>query len=128
MKHKVATQHAPAAIGPYSQAIVHKGIAYLSGQIPLNAEGQIVEGDVVAQTEQVFKNLTAVLVACGSSMEKVLKTTVFLKDMADFPKVNEVYAKFLGESLPARSTVQAAALPRGVMIEIDCIAIAPELD
>ncbi len=128
MKHKVATQHAPAAIGPYSQAIVHKGIAYLSGQIPLNAEGQIVEGDVVAQTEQVFKNLTAVLVACGSSMEKVLKTTVFLKDMADFPKVNEVYAKFLGESLPARSTVQAAALPRGVMIEIDCIAIAPELE
>ena len=128
MKHKVATQHAPAAIGPYSQAIVHKGIAYLSGQIPLNAEGQIVEGDVVAQTEQVFKNLTAVLVACGSSMEKVLKTTVFLKDMADFPKVNEVYAKFLGESLPARSTVQAAALPRGVMIEIDCLAIAPELD
>ncbi|MBY0506194.1 MAG: RidA family protein [Bryobacteraceae bacterium] len=128
MKHKVATQHAPAAIGPYSQAIVHKGIAYLSGQIPLDpATGTIVEGDIVVQTERVLQNLQAVLVACGSSMERVLKTTVFLKDMADFPKMNEVYAKYLGDSLPARSTVQAAALPRNVMVEIDCIAIAPEL-
>ncbi len=128
MKHKVATQHAPAAIGPYSQAIVHKGIAYLSGQIPLDPNsGTIVEGDIVAQTERVLQNLQAVLIACGSSMEKVLKTTVFLSDMADFPKVNEVYGRYLGESLPARSTVQAAGLPRGVMVEIDCIAIAPEL-
>jgi len=128
MKHKVATQHAPAAIGPYSQAIVHNGIAYLSGQIPLDpSSGAIVDGDVVAQADRVLQNLQAVLVACGSSMDKVLKTTVFLKDMADFPKVNEVYAKYLGESLPARSTVQAAALPRGVMVEIDCIAIAPDL-
>jgi 2-iminobutanoate/2-iminopropanoate deaminase len=128
MKHKVSTQHAPAAIGPYSQAIVHNGIAYLSGQIPLDpSSGAIVEGDVTAQADRVLQNLQAVLVACGSSMEKVLKTTVFLKDMADFPKVNEVYAKYLGESLPARSTVQAAALPRGVMVEIDCIAIAPDL-
>ena len=128
MKHKVTTQHAPAAIGPYSQAIVHDGIAYLSGQIPLDpATGTVVEGDVEVQTERVFKNLTAVLVACGSSMDKVLKTTVFLKDMADFPKMNEVYAKYLGQSLPARSTVQAAKLPRDVMVEIDCIAIAPLL-
>lgn len=128
MKHKVATQHAPGAIGPYSQAVVHKGIAYLSGQIPLDPNSNtVVEGDIVAQTERVLQNLQAVLIACGSSMEKVLKTTVFLKDMADFPKMNEVYAKYLGESLPARSTVQAAGLPRGVMVEIDCVAIAPEL-
>ena len=128
MKHKVVTQHAPAAIGPYSQAIVHDGIAYLSGQIPLDpATNTLVEGDIEVQTERVFKNLTAVLVACGSSMEKVLKTTVLLKDMDDFPKMNEIYAKYLGESLPARSTVQAAKLPRDVKIEIDCIAIAPHL-
>ena len=128
MKHKVITQHAPAAIGPYSQAIVHRGIAYLSGQIPLDpATATLVEGDITVQTERVLKNLQAVLIACGSSMERVLKTTVFLQDMADFPKMNEVYAKYLGESLPARSTVQAAGLPRGVKVEIDCIAIAPEL-
>ena len=128
MKHKVITQHAPAAIGPYSQAIVHNGLAYLSGQIPLDpATNTLVEGDIEVQTERVFKNLSAVLVACGSSMEKVLKTTVFLKDMDDFPKMNEVYAKYLGESLPARSTVQAAKLPRDVKVEIDCIAIAPQL-
>ena len=129
MKHKVITQHAPAAIGPYSQAIVHNGIAYLSGQIPLDpATNTLVEGDIEVQTERVFKNLSAVLVACGSSLEKVLKTTVFLKDMDDFPKMNEVYAKYLGESLPARSTVQAAKLPRDVKVEIDCIAIAPHLN
>ncbi len=129
MKHKVITQHAPAAIGPYSQAIVHNGIAYLSGQIPLDpATNTLVEGDIEVQTERVFKNLSAVLVACGSSMEKVLKTTVFLKDMDDFPKMNEVYAKYLGDSLPVRSTVQAAKLPRDVKIEIDCIAIAPHLN
>ena len=129
MKHKVVTQHAPAAIGPYSQAIVHNGLAYLSGQIPLDpATNTLVEGDIEVQTERVFKNLSAVLVACGSSMEKVLKTTVFLKDMDDFPKMNEVYAKYLGESLPVRSTVQAAKLPRDVKIEIDCIAIAPHLN
>ena len=128
MKQKVITQHAPAAIGPYSQAIVHRGIAYLSGQIPLDpATGNVVEGDITAQTERVFQNLLAVLVACGSSLERVLKTTVFLKDMADFAKMNEVYAKYLGESLPARSTIQAAQLPRNVLVEIDCIAIAPEL-
>ena len=128
MKHKVITQHAPAAIGPNSQAIVHNGIAYLSGQIPLDpATNTLVEGDIEVQTERVFKNLSAVLVACGSSMEKVLKTTVFLKDMDDFPKMNEVYAKYLGECLPVRSTVQAAKLPRDVKIEIDCIAIAPHL-
>ncbi len=128
MKHKVITQHAPAAIGPYSQAIVHNGLAYLSGQIPLDpATNSLVEGDIEVQTERVFKNLSAVLVACGSSMERVLKTTVFLKDMDDFPKMNEIYAKYLGESLPARSTVQAAKLPRDVKVEIDCIAIAPQL-
>ena len=125
MKQIIATDQAPKAIGPYSQAIVHNGIAYLSGQIPLDpATGTLVEGDITVQTERVFENLKAVLAACGSSFDKVLKTTVFLKSMDDFPKMNEVYARYIGESLPARSTVQAAKLPRDVQVEIDCIAIA----
>lgn len=124
-KTPIATDAAPKAIGPYSQAIVHNGIAYLSGQIPLDpATGQIVAGGIVEQTEQVLKNLAAVLAACGSSFDQVLKTTVFLKSMDDFPAMNEIYAKAFGASLPARSTVQAAKLPRDVSVEIDCIAIA----
>lgn len=124
MKKIIATEAAPKAIGPYSQAIVHNGIAYLSGQIPLDpASGQLVDGDIVVQTERVLENLQAVLAAAGSSMSAVLKTTVFLKSMDDFPKMNEVYGRYFGESLPARSTVQAAKLPRDVMVEIDCIAI-----
>jgi 2-iminobutanoate/2-iminopropanoate deaminase len=123
MKQTVSTAAAPKAIGPYSQAVIHKGIAYLSGQIPLDpATGQLVEGDITVQTERVFQNLKAVLEACGASFSSVLKTTVFLKDMADFPKMNEVYARYLGENSPARSTVQAARLPRDVSIEIDAIA------
>ena len=125
MKQTIATDAAPAAIGPYSQAVVHNGIAYLSGQIPLDpATGQLVEGGIVEQTERVLANLAAVLEACGSSFDKVLKTSVFLKDMADFPQMNELYARAFGTSLPARSTVQAAKLPRDVRVEIDCIAIA----
>lgn len=125
MKQIIATDQAPKAIGPYSQAIVHQGIAYLSGQIPLDpATGAMVEGDIVVQTERVLENLKAVLEACGSGLEKVLKTTVFLKSMDDFPKMNEVYTRYFGQSLPARSTVQAAKLPRDVQVEIDCIAIA----
>ena len=123
MKQPVATDRAPQAIGPYSQAIVHNGIAYLSGQIPLDpATMQIVEGDIVVQTERVLENLKAVLEAAGSGFEKVLKTTVFLKDMADFPRMNEVYGRYFGDVPPARSTVQAAKLPRDVRVEIDCIA------
>ena len=123
MREIVSTEQAPKAIGPYSQAVVSNGIAYLSGQIPLDpATGQLVEGDIAAQTERVLQNLKAVLEACGASMESVLKTTVFLKDMTDFPKMNEVYARYFASSPPARSTVQAARLPRDVSVEIDAIA------
>ena len=123
MREIVSTEQAPKAIGPYSQAVVSNGVAYLSGQIPLDpATGQLVDGDIAAQTERVLQNLKAVLEACGASMESVLKTTVFLKDMTDFPKMNEVYARYFASSPPARSTVQAARLPRDVSVEIDAIA------
>ena len=123
MKTIIASDSAPKAIGPYSQAVVYAGIAYLSGQIPLDpATGQLVEGDIAVQTERVFQNLKAVLEACGASFETVLKTSVFLRDMADFPKMNEIYGKYFPGQHPARSTVQAARLPRDVSVEIDCIA------
>ena len=111
------------AIGPYSQAIVHNGLAYLSGQIPLDpATNQVVEGDIAVQTERVLENIAAVLAAAGSGLDRVLKTTVFLRDMSDFGKMNEVYARYFAAESPARSTVQAARLPRDVSVEIDCIA------
>jgi 2-iminobutanoate/2-iminopropanoate deaminase len=123
MRKIISTEQAPKAIGPYSQAVVLNGVAYLSGQIPLDpATGQLVEGDIAAQTERVLQNLKAVLEASGASLESVLKTTVFLKDMADFPKMNEVYARYFATNPPARSTVQAAKLPRDVSVEIDAIA------
>lgn len=123
MRTVIATGQAPKAIGPYSQAIVYSGLAFLSGQIPLDPEtGQIVEGGIAAQTERVLRNVSAVLEACGSSMERVLKTTVFLKDMAEFGAMNEVYARHFPNGPPARSTVEAARLPRDVRVEIDCIA------
>ena len=119
----MSTPQAPKAIGPYSQAVVHNGIVYLSGQIAIDpATNQLIEGDVVAQTHRVLANLKAVLEEAGSSMEAVLKTTVFLKDMADFPKMNEVYGQYFSADPPARSTVQAAKLPRDVAVEIDVIA------
>jgi len=125
MKKSVATDNAPKAIGPYSQAIVHNGMAYLSGQIPLDpATNQLVEGDIAVQTARVLENLKAVLEACGSGLDKVVKTTVFIKDMGEFTKMNEVYAKYFSENPPARSTVEAARLPRDVRVEIDAIAIA----
>lgn len=125
MKKVIATANAPKAIGPYSQAIVHNGIAYLSGQIPLDpTTNQIVEGDVAVQTERVLENIKAVLGAAGSDLDRVLKTTVFLRDMADFARMNEIYGRYFVESSPARSTIQAARLPRDVSIEIDCIAEA----
>ena len=121
----IATDQAPKAIGPYSQAVVHHGIAYLSGQIPLDpATGQLVEGDIAAQTTRVLENLSAVLAACGSNLGRVVKTTVFLKDMGEFAKMNEVYGKYFAENPPARSTIEAARLPRDVRVEIDCIALA----
>jgi 2-iminobutanoate/2-iminopropanoate deaminase len=122
MKQIISTAQAPQAIGPYSQAVIWNGIAYLSGQIPLTPAGTMVEGGVEEQAVQVLQNLGAVLEACGSSYDMVLKTTIFLKDMNDFAKVNEVYARYFGVNPPARATVQAAKLPRDVSVEIDCIA------
>ena len=125
MSQIIATEHAPRAIGPYSQAVLANGFAFLSGQIPLDpATNQLVEGDVAVQTARVLENLKAVLEACGSSLDKVVKTTVFLRDMADFPGMNEVYAQYFAVNPPARSTVQAARLPRDVSVEIDAIALA----
>ncbi|HEV2150697.1 MAG TPA: RidA family protein [Longimicrobiaceae bacterium] len=122
---KVQTGGAPAAIGPYSQAIVHGGMVYTAGQIPLDpASMQMVEGDVAAQTERVMQSLAAVLEAAGASLRSVVKTTVFLADMNDFAAMNEVYAKHFGDHAPARSTVQAARLPRDARVEIECIAVA----
>ena len=123
MKHTIATAQAPQAIGPYSQAVVSHGVAYLSGQIPLDpATGQIVEGDIAAQTARVFENLKAVLAAYGSSLDQVLKTTVYLKDLGEFARMNEVYARYFPAAPPARSTVEVARLPRDARIEIDAIA------
>ena len=119
----VSTDSAPAAIGPYSQAIIAGGFLYTAGQIALDpSTGQVVEGDVVVQTHRVMQNLEAVLAAAGASWKDVVKTTVFLQDMKDFPRVNEVYAATMGESRPARSTVQVAGLPRGVLVEIELVA------
>ena len=119
---KIYTENAPAAIGPYSQAIVHGDIVFTSGQIPINPETGNVEAEgIVAQTEQVMKNLGAVLAAAGSSYEKAIKTTCFLYDMADFAAFNEVYAKYFTEK-PARSCVAVKTLPKGVLVEVEVIA------
>ena len=119
----VATDRAPAAIGPYSQGVVHGGLLYTAGQIPLDPRtGELVEGDVRRQAERVFENLDAVLVAAGASRDTVLKTTVFLRDLNDFAAVNEVYAGFFGSHRPARSTVQVARLPRDCAVEIELVA------
>ena len=121
---KVQTAGAPAAIGPYSQAIVHGGMVYTAGQIPLDpATMQMVEGDVAAQTERVMQNLAAVLEAAGASLSSVVKTTVFLREMNDFTAMNEVYGRHFGDHAPARSTVQAARLPRDAAVEIECVAV-----
>ena len=121
----IATADAPAAIGPYSQATVAGGFLFTAGQIPLDASGELVPGDAVAQATQVLANLAAVLKAAGCGWGDVVKTTVFLTDMADFPRVNEVYAATLGAARPARSTVQVSALPRGVNVEIELVAKLP---
>jgi 2-iminobutanoate/2-iminopropanoate deaminase len=123
MNKIISTGRAPKAIGPYSQAVVINGFAFLSGQIPLDPEtDQLIEGDIAAQTARVIENLKAVLEACESSLDRVVKTTVFLKDMGEFPKMNEVYARYFPENPPARATVEAARLPRDVRVEIECIA------
>ena len=119
---KIYTENAPAAIGPYSQAIVHGNLVFTSGQIPINPEtGNVDAEGIVAQTEQVMKNLDAVLTAAGSSFEKAIKTTCFLSDMADFADFNEVYAKYFTEK-PARSCVAVKTLPKGVLVEVEVLA------
>jgi len=121
---KISTDKAPSAIGPYSQGIVTNGFLFTAGQIPLDpAVGKIVEGGIVEQTEQVMRNLQEVLRAAGASWGDVVKTTVYLQDLAHFPTVNEVYGKSLGDARPARSTVQVSALPRGALVEIDAVAV-----
>jgi 2-iminobutanoate/2-iminopropanoate deaminase len=120
----VATNAAPKAIGPYSQAVVVDGTVYTAGQISLDPKtGEVVGKTTAEQTEQVLKNLAAVLAGAGSELGMVVKTTVYLADMADFPAMNEVYAKHFGDHKPARSTVQAAGLPKGARVEIDAIAV-----
>ena len=123
-KEAVETDNAPKAIGPYVQAIKANGFVYTAGQIPLDPKtGNIVGSDISAQTRQVLENLKAVLAASGSSLEQVVKATVFLKSMADFAAMNEVYAHYLGNAKPARSTIAVAELPRGALIEIDLVAL-----
>lgn len=120
----VATEHAPKAIGPYSQAIVADGVVYTAGQVALDPQsGALVGATITEQTDQVLKNLSAVLAAAGSSLGQVVKTTVYLADMADFAAMNEVYARHFGGHRPARSTTQAAGLPKGARVEIDVIAM-----
>ncbi len=121
----VRTEAAPAAVGPYSQAVVAGGLVYTAGQVGLDpAAGAMVEGGVEAQTRQVLANLAAVLAAAGSGLDRVVKTTVFLADMGDFKAMNAVYAEAFGDHRPARSTVQAAALPLGARVEIEAVALA----
>jgi len=123
-RETISTDNAPKAIGPYVQAIKANGFVYTAGQIPLDPKtGNIVGSDISAQTRQVLENLKAVLAASGSSLEQVVKATVFLKSMADFAAMNEVYAHYLGNAKPARSTVAVAELPRGALIEIDLVAL-----
>lgn len=124
MKETVTTDQAPGAIGPYSQAVKANGMVFCSGQIPIDPRtGEFVSGGVAEQTQQVLENLSAVLEAAGSSIEKVVKTTVFLADMNDFAEMNEVYGRFFDTNKPARATVQAARLPRDARVEIECIAL-----
>ncbi|GAF22128.1 MULTISPECIES: RidA family protein [Shouchella] len=119
----VHTTNAPQAIGPYSQGMIVNNMFYSSGQIPLTAEGELIKGTVEEQTHQVFHNLKAVLKEAGSSLDKVIKATVFIKDMNDFPRINEVYGEYFSEHKPARSCVEVARLPKDVLIEIEVIAL-----
>lgn len=124
MKEIISTENAPSAIGPYSQAVKTGNMVFVSGQIPIDPKtGEFVSNEVAEQTEQVLKNLSAVLEAAGSSLNNVVKTTVFLADMNDFATMNEIYAKYFNENKPARATVQAARLPKDARVEIECVAV-----
>lgn len=118
----IESKNAPKAIGPYSQAIVHNGLVYTSGAIPLNVEGQIIGATIEEQTTQVLENLKAVLQTANSNLESVIKTTVFLNDMDNFMKFNKVYEEYFTHHKPARSTVAVKTLPKNVLVEIECIA------
>ncbi len=123
-KEIISTNEAPAAVGPYSQAVKVGNLVYTAGQIPLNpATGKLVEGDIAAQTDRVMQNLQAVLTAAGSSLENVVKTTIFLTDMGHYRAVNEVYGRYMADNPPARSAIQVAALPLGALIEIEMVAV-----
>jgi len=125
MREVIATAQAPQAIGPYSQAIRAQGLIFTSGQIAIDpATQQVIPGDISAQTDRVLKNLAAILQASGSTLEKVLRCTVFLKNMGDFGAMNEVYGRYFKQTPPARSTVEVARLPKDVLVEIDVIALA----
>jgi 2-iminobutanoate/2-iminopropanoate deaminase len=127
VRERIHTDKAPAAIGPYSQAIRAGGFVFCSGQIPTDpATGEFVQGGIAEQTEQVLKNLAAVLEAAGSSLDRIVKTTVFLADMKEFSGMNEVYAKFFEGAPPARATVAAAGLPRDARVEIEAVALVSE--
>jgi 2-iminobutanoate/2-iminopropanoate deaminase len=121
-KKHVSTPQAPRPIGPYSQGVIAGGLLFVSGQIPLDAKGGLVEGDIQAQTDQVLKNVLAILKGAKMGPENVVKATVYLADLQDFAEMNEVYERYFGKEPPARSTIQAAALPRGAKVEIDVIA------
>jgi 2-iminobutanoate/2-iminopropanoate deaminase len=124
MRQVIATDQGPKAIGPYSQAVKANGLVFLSGQIPLDpATQQLIEGDVAVQTERVLKNIAGILEAAGTSLSRVVKTTVFLKSMNDFAAMNEVYGRHFSAEPPARSTVEVARLPKDVLVEIDVIAL-----
>ncbi len=124
MRQAVSTEHAPKAIGPYSQAVRAGNMLFVSGQIPIDpATGNLIQGDIASQTRRVFENITAILKAAGGSLDNVVRTTVFLADMGDFAAMNEVYAGYFSTPAPARSTVQAARLPKDARIEIDVIAV-----
>jgi 2-iminobutanoate/2-iminopropanoate deaminase len=125
MREIIETKGAPAPIGPYSQAIRANGFLFVSGQIPIQPEtGALIQGDIAIQTRQVMQNLSAILEAAGSSLQKVVKTTIYLTNLDDFSRFNQVYAEYFGEVKPARATVQVARLPREVLLEIEAVAVA----
>ena len=126
-KQIISSPDAPAAIGPYSQAVKANGFVFTAGQIPLDpATGDVVEGDISAQTERVMQSLKAVLTAAGSDINSVVKTTCFLTDLGNFAAFNEIYASYFGSGSPARSTVEVSKLPRGVLVEVECVALTSE--
>ena len=124
MNHKVVqTDKAPAAIGPYSQAVIHNNVVYCSGQIPLDPDTmKVVDGGVEAQTKQVMENMKEVLLEAGTNFGKVIKCTIYLDDMGDFAKMNEVYSSYFGENPPAREAIAVETLPKNVMVEVSCVA------